>query len=81
MGGEREASAGLGAERNGARNLPVRDWRPRSSTDVSRVSWAAVGADLLGCDGIAEGVRRASASIDAAKLDGLLAVWHPGLEK
>ena len=81
LGSEREAIAWLERDRGVERNLPIRDWKPRSSSDFSLVSWAAVGADLLGFGGAAEGLRRAGASIDAAKLDGLLAVWHPGLEK
>ena len=81
LGSEREAIAWLERDRGVERDLPIRDWKPRSSSDFSLVSWAAVGADLLGFGGAAEGLRRAGASIDAAKLDGLLAVWHPGLEK
>jgi protease-4 len=81
LGSEREAVAWLEREKGVAKDLPVRDWKPRSSTDFPLVSWAAFGADLLGFDGAAESLRRAAASIDAAKLDGLLAVWHPGLEK
>jgi protease-4 len=81
LGSERDAIAWLEREKGVSRDLPVRDWKPRSSTDFSLVSWAAVGADLLGFEGAAEGFRRAAASIEAAKLDGLLAVWHPGLEK
>jgi len=81
LGSERDAIAWLEREKGVARDLPVRDWKPRSSRDFPLVSWAAVGADLLGLEAAAEGLRRAAASIDAAKLDGLLAVWHPGLEK
>jgi protease IV len=81
LGSERDAIAWLERDKGVERDLPIRDWKPRGSSDFSLVSWAAVGADLLGFDGAAEGLRRAGASIDAAKLDGLLAVWHPGLEK
>jgi protease-4 len=81
LGSERDAIAWLERERGVSKDLPIRDWKPRSSSDFSLVSWAAVGADFFGLERAAEGFRRAAASIDAAKLDGLLAVWHPGLEK
>jgi protease-4 len=81
LGSERDAIAWLERDKGVERNLPVRDWRPRSSTDLSVFSWAALGADLLGFEGAAEGLRRTAASIEVVKLDGLLAVWHPGLEK
>ena len=81
LGSERDAIAWLERDKGVSKDLPIRDWKPRSSTDFSLVSWAAVGADFLGLEGVAEGFRRIATSIDAAKLDGLLAVWHPGLEK
>jgi protease-4 len=79
IGGEREAIAWMERERGVAANLPVRDWKPRSDTDFSLFAWAAVGADLLGFDAVADGLRRASLSVQIGKLDGLLAVWHPSL--
>jgi protease-4 len=81
LGSERDAIAWLERERSVASDLPVRDWKPRSDTDLSLLSWAAAGADLLGFEEAAQGLRRIALSADVAKLDGLLAVWHPGLEK
>jgi protease-4 len=79
LGSEREAVAWLERERGVTRDLPIRDWKPRSTTDLS-LRLGGRGADLLGL----EEPRRACAaprSRRVRKLDGLLAVWHPGLEK
>jgi protease-4 len=40
----------------------------------------ATAADLLGFEGAADILRRASSQVSTARLDGLLAVWQP-LEK
>jgi protease-4 len=77
IGGERDAIAWLEQEKGVAKNLPIRDWEPRSNRDFSIFAWAAAGADLLGFDGAAGAFRRASINVQAAQLDGLLAVWHP----
>jgi protease-4 len=77
IGGERDAVAWLEQEKGIAKDLPVREWRPRSDRDFSLVAWAATGADLFGFEGVAEALRRSAASVKAAQLDGLLAVWHP----
>jgi protease-4 len=77
IGGERDAIAWLEQERGVAKNLPVRDWKPRSDRDFSVFAWAATGADLLGFEGAADAFRRASMNAQAAQLDGLLAVWQP----
>jgi protease-4 len=81
LGSERDAIAWLERDKGVARNLPIRDWRPGSGSNLSPFTWAAVGADLLGFEDAAEGLRRAAASVDVAKLDGLLAVWHPAQQK
>jgi protease-4 len=77
IGGERDAIAWLEREKGVAKDLPVREWKPRSDRDFSLVAWAATGADLLGFEGMADALRRSAASMQAAQLDGLLAVWHP----
>ena len=77
IGGERDAIAWLEQERGVRRNLPVREWKPRSDRDFSVFAWAATGADLMGFERIADALRRASTNVQAAQLDGLLAVWHP----
>jgi protease-4 len=77
IGGEREAVAWLEREKGVRQDLPIRDWKPRSDRDFSLFTWAAIGADLFGLDGVGDGFRRAAAGATAAQLDGLLAVWHP----
>lgn len=79
VGSEREAIAWMERERGVAANLPVRDWKPRSDTDFTLFTWAALGASLLGFEETADGLRRLSLSAQIGKLDGLLAVWHPSV--
>jgi protease-4 len=81
VGSERDAVAWLEREKKIAKNLPVRDWKPRSSRDFGLWTAASLGADLLGFAELAEKFRRAAASAEAASLDGLLAIWHPASEK
>jgi protease-4 len=77
VGSERDAVAWMEREKGIAKDLPIRDWKPRSDRDFSLFALAATGADLFGWEGIGEAFRRASISAEAAQLDGLLAVWHP----
>jgi protease IV len=81
VGAERDAVAWLEREKGVATDLPVRDWKPRTSRDLNLWTAASLGADLLGLGELAEKLRRAAASAEAASLDGLLAVWHPVSEK
>jgi protease IV len=81
LGGEREAIAWLERERGVASDLPVRDWRPRGDRDLSLFTWAAVGADVMGFESLGRHLREIASAADIAKLDGLLVVWHPHLEK
>jgi protease-4 len=81
LGGERDAIAWMEREKGVPANLPVRDWEPRGDRDFSLFTWAAVGADLIGFDTIADRLRRVAASASISQLDGLLAVWHPAAEK
>jgi protease IV len=80
IGSERDAIAWLEQEKGVRRNLPVRDWKPRSDSDFSVFAMAAMGADLLGFEGAADTLRRTAANARTVQLDGLLAVWQP-LEK
>jgi protease-4 len=80
IGSERDAIAWLEQEKGVSKDLPVRDWKPRSDTDFSVFAMAAASADLMGFEGAADALRRAAANARTAQLDGLLAVWHP-LEK
>lgn len=79
VGAEREAVAWLEREKGVAKNLPVQDWKPRSSgSDFNLWTAAAVGADLLGLDDAAARLRHASLSA-GVNLGGLLAVWNPSV--
>ena len=77
LGVERDAVAWMERERNVAKDLPVRDWKPSGPSGFTLWSSAAFGADLLGFDGVAAAMRRAGGVEAVAKLDGLLAVWQP----
>jgi protease IV len=81
VGGERDAIAWLEREKNVRKDLPVRDWRPRERSRFDLWTAAAFGADALGLDTIAAGLHRISLAAESAKLDGLLALWQPAVEK
>ena len=82
LGGEETAMAWLRAQGRIERDLPVRDWRPsRTGTGMSLWTSAAALADLAGMADMATALRRAGIGENAMRLDGLLAVWHPSLEK
>jgi protease-4 len=80
IGSERDAVAWLEQTRGVAKDLPIRDWEPRSDRDISIFAMGATAADLFGFERVAEAMRRTSAQAEIARLDGLLAVWQP-LEK
>ena len=77
LGSERDAVAWLEAEKGVAKDLPIRDWKPRSDRDFSVFAMTATAVDLLGFERAAEALRRAEAHAEAAQLDGLLVVWQP----
>jgi len=77
VGTERDAIAWLEREKGVRPNLPVRDWKPTGGRDLSFLTFAAAGADLMGLGGAADAFRRAASGVEAARLDGLLAVWQP----
>jgi protease IV len=77
IGSERDAVAWLEQQKGVRRNLPIRDWKPRSDRDFSIFALGATAADLFGFQGVADVMRRASSQAGAAQLDGLLAVWQP----
>ncbi|MBM1173406.1 signal peptide peptidase SppA [Microvirga arabica] len=80
IGSERDAVAWLEQEKGVAKDLPIRDWEPRSDRDISIFAMSATMADIFGFERVAEALRRTSAQAEIARLDGLLAVWQP-LEK
>ncbi|PVE25051.1 signal peptide peptidase SppA [Microvirga sp. KLBC 81] len=77
VGGERDAVAWLEQERKIPKDLPVRDWKPRSDRDISLFAMAATAVDLLGFERVAEVLRRTEVHAGMAQLDGLLVVWQP----
>lgn len=77
VGGERDAVAWLEQERKVPKDLPIRDWKPRSDRDISLFAMAATAVDVLGFEKVAEALRRTQAHAEIAQLDGLLVVWQP----
>lgn len=82
LGGEREAVLWLEQNRNIARSLPVREWRRKSSDSAwSVLSGASAAASALGFERAAAIIARLETGVDVHKLDGLLALWQPSVEK
>ena len=76
-GSDRQAFAWLEREKGIPKNLPVRDWKPRSDSRFGLFSAAAVGAGLLGYDDLAARLRQAGTETASLTQGGLLAVWRP----
>lgn len=81
LGSERDAVAWLERERKVAKDLPVRDWKPRSQSGFQLWSAAAAGADLLGLDGTASRLRLLSEGAAHLTQGGLLALWQPPADR
>jgi protease-4 len=81
LGSERDAVAWLEREKGVARDIPVRDWKPRDSSRFDLWTAAALGADLFGLNEVAVRLRQSALAAQLASLDGLLALWQPALEK
>ncbi|HYF56510.1 MAG TPA: signal peptide peptidase SppA [Salinarimonas sp.] len=81
VGGEREAQGWLERERKVAKDLPIRTWKPRRDGDgIGLLSAAAFGADLMGLERVGTALRRVEVA-ERLRLDGLLALWQPVVEK
>lgn len=78
LGAERQAVAWLETERGVAKDLPVRDWKPKSEGTFTLWSALGFGADLLGLGGAAAGLRAVSDEAAHVARGGLLALWRPG---
>jgi len=77
LGGEREAIAWLEADKGVAKNLPVRDWKKKSTAASFGLVESAAGAlGALGFETLAEALRGAAQAQRASALDGLLAIWQ-----
>jgi protease-4 len=72
IGGEEQAVDWLVKEKKLAANLPIEDWKPRTPAGPTGLGFDAAGLVLraLGLDSLQNVVA-------AAKLDGLLVLWHP----
>jgi protease-4 len=77
LGTERDAVAWLEREREVAKNLPVRDWKPRGSSDFDLWTAAAALAEAFGHEQLASLARSAGSAAAGARFEGLLAVWRP----
>jgi len=77
LGSESDAIAWLEQEKKVPKDLPIRDWKPRSDRDFSVFAMAATAVDLMGFEQAAEALRRTGVHAETARLDGLLAVWQP----
>ncbi len=77
IGGEREAIVWLETNKNIAKDLPVRDWKKKSSIErLGLVEGAAALARVAGLAAIAEVLDQAASAERSASLDGLLAIWQ-----
>lgn len=77
IGGEREAIVWLETNKNIAKDLPVRDWKKKSSIErLGLVEGAAALARVAGLAAIAEVLDQAASAEKSASLDGLLAIWQ-----
>ncbi|MDQ0511097.1 signal peptide peptidase SppA [Ancylobacter amanitiformis] len=80
LGDERTARDWLARERGVSRDLPVRDWRTgRAGDEFGWLHALAVRVmSLIGLGDLTHAVlSSASEATDMARLDGLLALWHP----
>jgi len=77
IGGEREAIAWLESNKSVAKDLPVRDWKKKSSIErLGLVESSAALARALGFETLAINLERAAGVSGAAGLDGLVAIWQ-----
>lgn len=77
IGGEREAIVWLETNKNIAKDLPVRDWKKKSSIErLGLVESAAALARVAGLAAVAEVLDQAASAEKSASLDGLLAIWQ-----
>ena len=77
LGGERQAVAWLEKEKGVAKNLPVKDWKPKAEGGLKLWSSLGTAAYILGLDGLA--ARLQALETETARLGegGLLALWSP----
>ncbi|MGJ0391618.1 MAG: signal peptide peptidase SppA [Methylocystis sp.] len=77
LGGEREAIAWLETNKKIAKDLPVREWKKKTSIErLGLVEGAAAVARVAGLESIAGALDQAAGAERSASLDGLLAIWQ-----
>lgn len=77
IGGEREAIAWLETNKKLSKDLPVRDWKKKSSIErLGLVESAAGVARLVGFNSFAGVLEQAASAERSSGLDGLLAIWQ-----
>ncbi len=74
LGGEDKAIAWLESEKKIAANLDIVDWKADSSAGASGFGFSAAGIALE-----ALGLGNLRTTVERARLDGLLVLWHPAL--
>jgi protease IV len=78
IGGEREAVAWLESEKNIAKALPIRDYKPEPKLDrFAELTGMRVLAQALGWHDDRAIKATAEAVLGINTLDGLVSVWHP----
>lgn len=84
IGGEEEARAWLAENRQISRDLPVRDWKPSgdalSGLGLARGALAGL-VEAAGFPVVAAALRQEASVLDIHALDGLLAIWHPSIQR
>lgn len=81
LGSERDAIDWLVANRDVAKDLPVRDWRPRRDNALRFWSVSAALARWLGLEPVAAALDRTAMAAEMAAAHGVLAVWWPSVEQ
>jgi protease IV len=77
IGGEKEAIAWLEANKKIAKDLPVREWKKKTSIERLGLVEAAAGfARVFGFESTAAALDQAASAEKSASLDGLLAIWQ-----
>ncbi len=72
LGGEEQAIQWLETEKKLAKDLPVTDWAPAPALDPTGLGFSLTSGIFR-----AFGLETLARKADAAKLDGLLVLWHP----
>ncbi len=80
-GDEKDAIAWLESNKALAKDLPVRQWRPKpENSPLSILGTMAIGAERLGLSSISQLLLQGSTLESVSKLDGMLFLWRPSLE-